>query len=146
MSVTDPRPNFTGVWKLNLEKSTMRGALPKQILMNIEHRDPSLIQQILLTDANGREQRHVFTCRVGVEVSNSFGGIELRTSAQWYGGELVIESRMNTGGRDFYFKDHWSLSEAGRTLTMAHRDDDLAGQISVLEKMSDADSSRFDDF
>jgi hypothetical protein len=146
MTVADSRPNFTGVWKLNLEKSVMRGALPRRIVMNIEHRDPTMIQQVLLTDANGVEQRHVFTCRIGVEMKNSFGGVELRSSAQWTGGEFVIESRMNAGGREFRFKDHWSLSEAGRTLTMEHRDDDLAGQISVLEKVPDAESARFDDF
>jgi hypothetical protein len=141
-----PRPNFTGVWKLNLEKSLIRGALPQQILMNIEHRDPTVIQQILLTDANGPEQRQIFTCRIGQEVKNAVGGVELRSGSQWNGQELVIESRMNARGREFYFKDHWSLSEDGRTLTMAHRDDDLAGQISVLEKMPDADSKNFADF
>jgi hypothetical protein len=146
MTFADPHPNFTGVWKQNLEKSVMRGALPKQILMNIEHQDPTVIQQILLTAANGAEQLQIFTCRIGVEVNNSIGGLKLRSSAQWNGGELVIESRMNTGGREFYFKDHWSLSDNGRTLTMAHRDDDLAGQISILEKMPDAESARFNDF
>ena len=146
MSVADPRPNFTGVWKLNLEKSVMRGALPKQILMNIEHQGPTMIQQIILTDANGAEQLQIFTCRIGVEMNNSVGGVKLRSSAQWHGGELVIESRMNTAGREFCFKDHWSLSDGGRTLTMAHRDDDLAGQVSVLEKMPNAESARFDDF
>jgi hypothetical protein len=141
-----PRPNFTGIWKLNPEKSTIRGSQPKQILMNIEHRDPTVIQQILLTDANGAEQRQIFTCRIGTEVKNSVGGVELRSGSQWNGQELVIESRMNARGRDFYFKDHWSLSKDGRTLTMAHRDDDLAGQISVLEKMPDANSALFDAF
>jgi hypothetical protein len=114
--------------------------------MNLEHRDPTLIQQILLIDANDAEQRNVFTCRIGAEVSNSFAGVALRSSAQWNESELVIESRMNTGDREFYFKDHWSLSKDGRTLTMAHRDDDLAGQISILEKMPDAESKNFADF
>jgi hypothetical protein len=140
------RPNFTGIWKLNSEKSTIRGPQPKQILMNIEHRDPTLIQQVLLTDASGAEQRQIFTCRIGVDTKNSVSGIELRSSAQWNAQELAIESRMNARGREFYFKDHWSLSEDGRTLTMAHRDDDLAGQISVLEKMPDSDSKKFADF
>jgi hypothetical protein len=139
-------PNFTGIWKLNLEKSTIRGPQPKQVLMNIEHHDPILIQQVLLTDANGAEQRQVFTCRIGTEVKNSVGGLELRSGSQWNGQELVIESRMNARGREFYFKDHWSLSEGGRILTMEHRDDDLAGQISVLEKMPDAASKKFADF
>jgi hypothetical protein len=46
---------------------------------------------------------------------------------------------MKTPARDAYFKDHWSLSDDGRTLTMAHRDDDLAGQTSVLERSSQTD-------
>ena len=146
MTVADARPNFSGVWKLNLEKSVMRGAMPKQMLVNIEHRDPTVIQQILLTDESGAEQRQVFICRIGTEMKNAIGGVEFRSSARWYGGELVIESRMNARGRDFYFKDHWSLSAGGRTLTMEHRDDDLAGQIAVLEKMPDADSKLFADF
>jgi hypothetical protein len=146
MSHAPALPNFTGIWKLNTEKSTIRGALPKQILMNIEHRDPTVIQQILSTDANGAEQRQIFTCRIGQEIKNGVGGLEVRSRSNWNGQELVIESRMNARGREFYFKDHWSLSKNGRTLTMAHRDDDLAGQISVLEKMPDADAEKFADF
>lgn len=146
MTVADARPNFSGVWKLNLEKSVMRGEMPKQMLVNIEHRDPTVIQQILLTDANGAEQRQIFICRIGTEMKNSIGGVEFRSSARWGGGELVIESRMNARGRDFYFKDHWSLTAGGRTLIMEHRDDDLAGQVAVLEKSNEVESAKFADF
>jgi hypothetical protein len=41
-------------------------------------------------------------------------------------------------------KDHWSLSDDGRTLTMAHRDDDLAGQVAVLERRSETNTTSFD--
>jgi hypothetical protein len=136
-------PNFTGTWKMNCEKSTMRGAVPKQILMKIEHREPVLIQRILFTDANGAEHGHTFTCQIGVETPNSIGGATLRSCARWQGAELVIESRMTTPDRESYFKDHWSLSDDGQTLTMAHRDDDLAGQVSILEKRSEADTIGF---
>jgi hypothetical protein len=40
-------------------------------------------------------------------------------------------------------KSLWSLSDDGRTLTMAHREDDLVGQMSVLEKGSQADTTSF---
>jgi hypothetical protein len=146
MTTAHPLPNFTGVWKLNLEKSIIRGAPPKQILMNIEHRDATVIQQIRSTDANGAQQRQTFTCRIGVDTKNSVNGVELQSSTQWIGTELVIQSDFSARGREFYFKDYWSLSEDGRTLTMAHRDDDLAGQISILEKIPDADSALFNDF
>jgi hypothetical protein len=38
------------------------------------------------------------------------------------------------GGREAHFRDFWSLSSDGQTLIMEHRDDDLAGQITFLEK------------
>jgi hypothetical protein len=106
--------------------------------MKIEHREPLLIQQIRLTNAGGMEQRITFRYETGAETTNSVGEATVRTQARWEGMELVIESRMKTPSREAHFKDHWSLSDDGRTLTMAHRDDDLAGQISVFEKSSQA--------
>jgi hypothetical protein len=122
----------------------MRGPAPKQILMKIEHREPALIQQILFTNSDGTEQRMKFTYETGAETANSIGGATARTHAQWEGTELVIESRMKMLDHEVYFKDHWSLSDNGRTLTMAHRDDDLAGLISVHEKAFQAEATRFD--
>ena len=129
------RPDFTGVWKFNISKSTMRGSAPQQLLMRIEHREPTIIQQILSTDGTGSEPRQTFAIEVGTETFNPIGGVTARSFARWEGSELVIESRMKTPEREFHFKDHWSLSDGGETLTMAHHDDDLAGQIAVLEKV-----------
>jgi hypothetical protein len=133
-------PDFTGVWEVNLERSALRGPAPKRILAIIEHREPRLIQQLLVTNADGVEQRMTFRFGTDAETVNEMGNASAQTLAHWEGTELVIESRMKTPGRDAYFKDHWSLSEDGQTLTMAHRDDDLAGQISVLEKRSSANT------
>ena len=144
MIPTKPRPDFTGVWEMNLERSILRGSAPKRILVKIEHREPRLIQQIHLTNAGGTEQRMTFTYETDAETTNSVGEGTARTHVRWEGMELVIESRMKTPGREVHFKDHWSLSDDGRTLTMAHRDDDLAGQISVLEKSSQADTTSLD--
>ncbi len=102
-----------------------------------------LIQQILFTSEAGTRQL-AFTYITGTETENLIGNATARTRAEWHNAELVIESRMNTPGRQIYFKDHWSLSDAGTVLTMAHRDDDLAGQISVLEKAPQDYETRFD--
>jgi hypothetical protein len=85
-----------------------------------------------------------FTYETDAETANPIGEATARMHARWEGAELVIESRMKTPDREFHFKDHWSLSDDGRRLTMAHRDDDLAGQISVFEKRSQADTASFD--
>ena len=55
--------------------------------------------------------------------------------SHWTKEVLLIESWISVGGRNCYFRDHWSLSPDGQILTMEHRDDDLAGQMTVLEKM-----------
>lgn len=39
----------------------MRSPVPKRVLMIIEHQEPTLVQQVLFTDANGKEQRQTFT-------------------------------------------------------------------------------------
>ena len=140
MNPTTARVDFTGVWELNLERSTLRGSAPKRIVMQIEHQEPRLVQQIRLTNADGVERRMTFAYEIGAETTNSVGGTPARTSARWEGEELVIESRMMTPCREVYFKDHWSLSGDGHSLTMAHRDDDLAGQVAILEKCAAGDS------
>ena len=136
MNAANPRPDFTGVWELKLERSVLRGQAPRRIAMEIEHREPRLVQKIQLTDADGAEKRMTFAYEAGAETTNSLGGAPARTSAHWEGAVLVIESRVKTPCREVHLRDHWSLSDDGRTLTMAHHDDDLAGQISILEKRS----------
>ncbi len=123
---------------MNLERSVLRGPVPKRIVAIIQHREPRLVQQLLVTNANGAEQETTFRFETDAETTNVIGDASVQTQARWEGAELVIESRMKTPGRDVFFKDHWLLSVDGQTLTMAHRDDDLAGQISILEKKSPA--------
>jgi len=144
MILTKARPDFTGVWEMNLERSILRGPAPKRVVVEIEHHEPQLIQQIQLTPADGEERRLNFKYETGAETTNSIGGATAQTQARWEGMELVIESRIKTPGREAHFMDYWSLADDGRTLIMAHRGHDLAGQISILEKRSPAGTAIFD--
>ena len=135
MNENERRPDFTGVWELNLAKSVMRWRLPQRMLVTIEHREPELVQRIAFIDAEGRETQMTLTFHcAGVRV-HPVGTAELRTEGRWEGRELLLESWMEAAGRKVHYKDYWSVSEDGKTLTMEHRDDDMAGQISVLEKI-----------
>ena len=140
--------DFTGVWRLDAEASRFHGPAPASLLMKIEHREPDLTQHIAATDAAGKEQRRVFVCRIGEETISTIGETTLQSRAHWQGcngtGELVIEITMSRQGRDLHFKDHWSLSADGARLTMAHRDDALAGQTVILIR-DDSAASAFDD-
>jgi len=137
-------PDLSGLWRLNLEKSTLRGQAPKELLVKIQHREPMLIQTILNVAADGGEQQLTFTYdTTGALSTNVSGAGEVQSRARWSGSELVIESELTTPNRSFHFKDHWSLSVDGQTLRMAHPDDDLAGQIAVLEKAPPDVAARF---
>jgi hypothetical protein len=80
------------------------------------------------------DQLHFRGLTTGEEVANPVHGIQARSCSRWVGTELLIESWMNLGGREGHFCDYWSLSSDDRTLTMEHRDDDLAGQITLFER------------
>jgi hypothetical protein len=126
------RPDFSGTWEADLARSRLLRAAPERMSVHIDHRDPKLIQTIVIT-TNGEEQRLEFRFTTdGAESVNSLGGT---TRAHWCGDELEIESAITLGGRDLNFRDYWSLSPNGQILTMEHRDDELAGQIAVLLRM-----------
>jgi hypothetical protein len=127
--------NFSGVWKGNLEKSRMLGPAPKAVLVRINHAEPELVVEMVITKIDDTEDRLLFKgLTTGEEVANPMHGIEVRSCSRWVGTELLIESWMNLGGREGHFRDYWSLSSDGQTLTMEHRDDDLTGQITLLER------------
>ena len=133
-------PDFSGVWEMNIARSALRGPTPKRVVAIIEHREPKIIQQLLITKVDGAEQQMTFRFATDAETTNAIGDASGQTLAWWEGEELVVEFRMKTPSRDVCVKDHWSLSEDGQTLTMAHLDDDLAGQISVFERKSQANT------
>jgi hypothetical protein len=58
----------------------------------------------------------------------------LRGTARWIGDELLIELFTHAADREMHLCDYWSVSPDGETLTMEHRDDDLAGQITILHR------------
>ena len=131
------KPDFSGLWQLNLTRSTFRGPAPMDILVKIEHREPRLIQTMVIVTAGGEEQRLTFAYDIGGgETTNAPASGEVRSRAHWNGAELVIDSVLSTPNRTFHFSDHWSLSPDGETLQMAHPDDDLAGQVAICERAS----------
>jgi hypothetical protein len=128
--------DLSGVWAADMKKSRLIGAAPRAMQARIDHQEPELAVEMQMTHGDGSEHRLSFHClTTGEEVANVLGGVPVRSQSHWAGEELVIESWMNAGGRESHFRDYWSVSADGRTLTMEHRDDDLAGQVTVLERV-----------
>ncbi|MGH9728083.1 MAG: hypothetical protein ACRD4V_05760 [Candidatus Acidiferrales bacterium] len=132
-------PNFSGVWRANLEKTRLIGPAAKSITAKINHSPAELFVEIVFAAADGAEHRLRFRApTTGEEAINTVNGQQWRSSIQWVGPDLLIESWVDMGERKGHFRDFWSLSKDGRSLTMEHRDDDINGQITVLEKAAEA--------
>ena len=128
--------NFTGSWKADLSRSRFLGPAPTALTAKIEHSDPELHLDMLVTKPDGSEDRVVLQCATTGEPDKSrLNGNTIRGNARWEGPELVIESWARIGEREMHFHDCWSLSPDGQGLTMEHRKGDLAGQIVVLNRM-----------
>jgi|ERR1700745_3999410 hypothetical protein len=127
--------NFSGNWNANLSKCRFLGPPPKAVSVRIEHSDPELQEEIVVTKIDGSEEKVIFKCWTNGQQDRSLlNGIAVRGSARWEGPELVIESWMRFGTREMYFCDCWSLSPDGQSLSMEHRKDDLAGQLTVFDR------------
>lgn len=128
--------DFTGMWKADLAKTKLIGSYPKEIVAKIDHVEPRISVDMLFTPVEGAPHRIEFEGRTnGEQVENVVLGATWRSTIQWVGSELLIESYVSQKGRNFHFRDFWSLSDDGKVLTMIHRDDDLAGQMTVLHRM-----------
>jgi len=128
--------NFTGTWIADIARSKFRGPTPKSTAMRIRHAEPELYAEVETTKADGATDRATFTCRTTGEADQSrFNSQPVRGNARWEGRELLIETWMQIGPRELHFRDFWWLSPDGQTLFMEHREDDLAGQFGVLNRV-----------
>jgi hypothetical protein len=115
-----------------------------RMLAKIDHHEPTLIQTVVVIDANGaRRQLKWEFVTSGEDSVNGVGAGQMRTRASWEGEELLIESWLAVGEHTSHFRDYRLLSNSGETMTMEHRNDDLAGQIAVLERAPNADKEFF---
>jgi len=124
-----------GTWNANLQRSKVIGPGPKEMRMRVTYAEPNLNVEMFITTQDGAHHRVPFRASTsGEEAVNSVLGQTWRSRLRWIGQELLIESWVKHENRELRFRDFWSLSPDGQTLTMEHRDDDLAGQLTILER------------
>lgn len=112
------KPDFSGEWKMNAEKSNF-GPLPAPASMvrQIEHAEPRL--RVVTTQSGPKgEVRSEFNYAVdGKEHVNRSAGGEVRSVLRWDGDVLEVNSNRQVGGATIKTLDRWTLSEDGRILT-----------------------------
>ncbi|SRR5258706_8830452 len=114
----DARPNFSGEWKMNAEKSSF-GQLPAPLAYHrhIDHKDP-IIRMVARQSTQMGEQTVVSTMRTdGVQTTNPSRTGDTKTIGRWQGRDLELTTTKQVEGGEAVTRETWSLSAEGRALT-----------------------------
>jgi len=116
MAVAADKPDFSGDWKMDADKSTF-GPLPppSSLTSKIDHKDPDLS---IVTIQNDQSQSFKYSTD-GKETTNSMQGNEMKSKAVWEGKTLVVNSSLDAGGAQVKLISKYTLSDDGKTLTQA---------------------------
>lgn len=115
------KPDFSGAWKMNREKSKFARSGPDAILIKVDHKEPALTEDWSISTPNGERSFQAKYTTDGKEIEQEvMGGQIAKTSAKWEGDALVIEFKAE--GRSFTRK--LVLSTDGKTITktITHND------------------------
>lgn len=132
------KPNFSGTWKLNVEKSDF-GVLPPSNSRTdvVDHQDPNLKVSVSDDGAQGQQNYTLVMTTDGKEALNKPGGLEMKSIATWNANNLVVSAKLQFQGSDVAIKTSWALSDDGKTLTeSAHLESPMGetDQKMVFEK------------
>jgi hypothetical protein len=113
------KPNFSGDWKLNIEKSNM-GPLPPPTTYTrkvTQGADSVTIEDTQTGTALG-DQHDTRTYKTdGTEITYQVNGADVKGALTWDGDAIVINSKASIQGMEFTIKDRVTLGEGGKTLT-----------------------------
>jgi len=134
------KPDFSGDWKLNIDKSNF-GPMPppNSQTRNIDHKDPVLKMVTKQSGAEGDNTISATYSTDGTESKNDFMGNPVKSIVKWDGDVLVIDSKLDFQGMEIALKETWKLSDDGKTINTATKISTPQGDFetaSVLEKVT----------
>ncbi len=111
------KPDFTGVWKLNSEKSKLQIPAPSSGVFRIDHKEPAFhLSRTFMS--NGKEDTWGIDLTTdGKEVVQQGTGETVRARLSWDGNDLVFDSKIILKDREASNIVKYHLSEDGKTFT-----------------------------
>ena len=118
LSVAANRPNFSGDWKMNPDKSQF-GQLPRPVEYErkIDQKDAVIHMSVRQVTQTGDQTVNLTLRTDGRETSNVSPTGEAKTTGRWIGRDLQLTTTRQVEGGEAVSQDTWSLSADGKTLT-----------------------------
>lgn len=118
-ALAQKKPNFSGEWNINLEKSDFGSwPAPSKYERKIDHEEPNLHTVTTQVGQRGEFTSEMKYTTDGQECTNTIRDFVIKSTAKWDGNTLVIESKGDMQGNEFTWTEKWNLSEEGKTLTI----------------------------
>jgi hypothetical protein len=105
------KPDFTGTWKLNLEKSTVE-ATP-EVTLTIRHAEPEFVA---IQEAGGEKIEFKLAIDGKEHKTTLPDGNEATAVLRWDGNAILSELTIPTGGGTLIFKDRITLADGGKQM------------------------------
>lgn len=117
-AVAADKPDFSGNWKLNVEKSDF-GPMPKPEKAEyvIAHKDPELNVKSTAVTQMGEVTNEVKITTDGKEFTNTMHGQEVKGNAAWEGKVLVVTQKLNVQGTEIVLVQKWTLADDNKSIT-----------------------------
>lgn len=122
-------PNFSGTWKQNNEKSSLRSDAPVWI-HKVAHNDPDLKVVTIITGGRGESapRENSYTTDGKEQVTKDREGDEFTRSVKWDGNTLVFLTVEKEGANTITTREVWTMSEDGKTLTKTRHTSSYRGE------------------
>jgi hypothetical protein len=126
------KSDYSGTWKANMGKSEF-GPMPPpdSFTEKITQDEPSLKVNVAQTGGTGDANYDMAYTTDGKESVNHVADNEFKTTLKWDGDDLVADTKGSFGGNDFTSKDHWTLSDGGKTLTVTRHISTSMGEFDM---------------
>ncbi len=117
-AVAADKPDFSGKWKLNTEKSDF-GPMPKPQGVDyvIVHKDPELNVKTTAMTQSGEVANESKIVTDGKEFINTLRGQQIKGTAKWEGSVLVVHQELEMQGTVIRLDQKWTLADDGKSIT-----------------------------
>src|SRR5579872_1481205 len=135
-------PDLSGVWEVNKEKTTFRGAPPERMRVKIEQHGSNLSFTMRVVPKGVAPVQQTLNYTAPGESKNLMHGAPMTSHAEWSDTTLVVRSIAKMGDKELHLADRWNLAAGGKQLQWreAHQfgDEAQAEELYVFDRTPDS--------
>ena len=109
------KPDFTGTWKFNPDKSSLQIPAPESTTFVIEHRDPRFHLERTHVFGGNSDTFSIDLMTNAEAVVHAHAGFEIHASLQWEEETLIFDSKLEREGELATNIVRYSLSDDGQS-------------------------------